>query len=883
MKTPNLRSGRDILPVLLLIFTLIPSITHGKNWYIKQFQVYPGLPQDWELTEDAKTLVGLSDEVSATVITEVESYLHEVAVKFETLGFRPPVLEPIVTLEDGTRAYRVYLGDYPDSKPPAHYAGLSVSVSNLTGKSSCIKQEKTYLRVDLSRAVINRHTAREKITQRGLEHFGHELFHAVQSAYPLFKENCFLGDWIVEGTAEAMGIWAMYKVRGLQRAQNNPVDRWGGRRFNRELRVETTQSSERDKNDAYGTQSLWRYIGEYVALGKPPGVSPQTPDYRYLHRFFLANLTADPAAESELAWLDDAIKTELGVSLQRVFGQFVPTLVSYVSDPASKRVKLNTTSRQEASGKWQKYLFGACEIVTVVEGDRAFPLSLNFAKGAAKCVEIQAIGPSGKGSLSINTQSGLLTDIGQITIGATGGKLVSRAVAPVEDAEIPAFPGSWTFPIEYRKPNVFIITNLSPTARDTAKIELLFEFSLPVYSASLNADTGATTAAQRDLAQPTTTEDVATRARSGFRNPSKRSGGSVKAGRSKPEPDAVCLAQDLADNLCGGGITIVLMASPDIIGDLGLTTGAGGALNKREGMAKGLFSLNSEEQMAHSQEYMNELMGTAGNMISISVPLVPYGYTGTFGNAHISVGMGYGKTGDSVELRGKGYRAVFVPAGTVTFEEYTPLMLRGTFSGTLLDLASITQGTGGEVHLSPPDTIRGSFVIPAPWQGDPDYRHEAESGLDTTMMDETRQDLMGMIMMMPEDVRKEGFIDQTGDSFCNMGFTEAQLKLMKLAEECARIRAEATAATLTSCTCTCENFEQERKVPLCKEQCALTWSQQCSTVSPSTVATAEELEAIRSVYRGYGYTEDMVEQFVELLRVAPPEARQALLDQLQPP
>ncbi len=877
MKTPNLRSPRDILPVLLLIFTLIPSITHAENWYINQFQVYPGLPQDWELTEDVKTLMGVRDEVPATIITEVEQYLHEVAVLYDRLGFRPPVLEPIVTLEDGSRAYRVYLGDYPDSEEPARYAGQSVSTSNLTGKISCIRQEKTYLRVDLSRAVKN-----GKMERTGLEHFGHELFHAVQSAYPLFSENCFLGDWIAEGTAEAMGIWAMYKVRGLQRPRNKPVTRWGGRRFNRELRVATTKSSAGDKDDAYGTQSLWRYIGEYVALGESPGVSPQTPDYRYLRRFFLENLAADPSTESELAWLDDAIKTELGVNLQRIFGQFVPTLVSYVSDSTSKRVEFTTKSRQVASDIWQKILFGACEIVTVVVGDGVSPLRLAFEKGAARCVEIKVTGPAGKGSLSINTLSGSLAHVGQITVGATGGNLVSLAETPAEDAKIPAYPGSWTFPIEYRKPNVFIITNLSPTAGDTDRIELDFEFSIPAYAASLNADTGSTTTAQRNAAQPTTTEDVAARARSGFHNPSKRSGGSVKAGRSKPEPDTICLGQDLADNLCGGEISIVLMASPDIIGDLGMTTGAGGALNKREGMAKGLFSMNSGEQMAQSQAYMDELMGTAGNMISISVPLVPYGYTGTFANAHISVGMGYGKTGDSVKQRGKGYRAVFVPAGMVTFEEYTPLMLRGTFSGTLLDLASITQGVGGEVQMSPPDTVRGSFVIPAPWKGDPDYRHEAESDLDTPMMDDIRQDLMGMIMMMPEELRLEGFIGKTGDDFCNMGFTEVQLELMKLAEACARIRAEEANAMLTSCSCTCENFEQERKVPLCEEQCALTW-RQCSMVSPSTVATVEELEAIRSVFREYGYTEDMVEQYVELLRVAPPEARQALLDQLKPP
>jgi hypothetical protein len=265
-------------------------------------------------------------------------------------------------------------------------------------------------------------------------------------------------------------------------------------------------------------------------------------------------------------------------------------------------------------------------------------------------------------------------------------------------------------------------------------------------------------------------------------------------------------------------------------------------------------------------------------MISISVPLVPYGHTGVMNNAHISVGMGYGKTSESVIKKGEGYRTRFVPDGTVIFDEYTPLMLRGRFSGSLIDLDSVTQGAGGVVNIPQSDTVEGQFTIPAPWKGDPDYRDESEASLDSAMLDGIRQDIFSTAMMMPEELRYQGFIVKGGDAFCSMGFSQIQLETMKLAEACERVLAGGGTATPATCACSCGHMKEEQGIPQCQAQCETAWSQ-CPVASAPTAATDQELEQMRSVFRGYGYSEELVEQYVEMLRIAPPEAREVLMEQ----
>ncbi|MDP6952826.1 MAG: hypothetical protein QGF53_08705, partial [Alphaproteobacteria bacterium] len=87
--------------------------------------------------------------------------------------------------------------------------------------------------------------------------------------------------------------------------------------------------------------------------------------------------------------------------------------------------------------------------------------------------------------------------------------------------------------------------------------------------------------------------------------------------------------------------------------------------------------------------------------LQIVIPAIEYGFSGTADNAQITLADADGPL-----------------SGHVTIEEYTPFMLRGSFSA--------------ERH------IVGTFSVAAPWQGDP--RSVSLSASDTA--DDIRQDLV---------------------------------------------------------------------------------------------------------------------------------------------
>ncbi|HJM61476.1 MAG TPA: hypothetical protein QF813_08320, partial [Alphaproteobacteria bacterium] len=85
-------------------------------WQIKDFDIWIGAPENVEAVTDVANLLGLGDaaDVPPGHIAVLESYLREVARHYELLGFRQPMLKPVVTRDDGRQAYRIYLYDYPD-------------------------------------------------------------------------------------------------------------------------------------------------------------------------------------------------------------------------------------------------------------------------------------------------------------------------------------------------------------------------------------------------------------------------------------------------------------------------------------------------------------------------------------------------------------------------------------------------------------------------------------------------------------------------------------------------------------------------------------------------------------------------------------------------
>ncbi len=133
--------------------------------------------------------------------------------------------------------------------------------------------------------------------------------------------------------------------------------------------------------------------------------------------------------------------------------------------------------------------------------------------------------------------------------------------------------------------------------------------------------------------------------------------------------------------------------------------------------------------------------------IRISIPLIDYGYTGTFYNVCIKV-RGKNKERYATTELGTKTRCI----GTVTIEIYTRFELKGAYSGGLTNLdfepryakinSQVNNGfASGEPINNPPvaGSIKGEFYILDPWRNDSRFSLDKE-----VFIDAAENDLKGM-------------------------------------------------------------------------------------------------------------------------------------------
>jgi len=196
---------------------------------------------------------------------------------------------------------------------------------------------------------------------------------------------------------------------------------------------------------------------------------------------------------------------------------------------------------------------------------------------------------------------------------------------------------------------------------------------------------------------------------------------SVTGATVKREPLALCMGfQPFEFLACGPMTTIRLELMPGMYGSMQHTTTQGGVLAQ-------FMSMISAMQEASDAGTLEDLARKAGSMdgstISIAIPLIDYGFSGSFSNASISMNRANSsENGGSYQAIGPndsapGGEVSFPLSGKVTIDEYTPTILRGSFSGGMVDLSQV-QLTGDNPVLPIHKNLSGSFNIIAPWRGD---------------------------------------------------------------------------------------------------------------------------------------------------------------------
>lgn len=668
------------------------------------------------------------DEQQQAIIVDYEAYLSQVARYYQSLGFKAPPL-PMTQGRNGGMAYRVYAYKFDPNEP--------------TAKAGFSGVGKIDLRFDISRAIIN-----GKPAPRSFEDLAHELFHNIQRGYQTAYDADH-GNWIVEGQAQAMGMEAAKRLRGIDAWTAYEDYRLGGRSYQLPLPTETW-------DETYRTASFWRYLAERTTADHRnghAGVAPIAADYSYLAKVYEERFAGPASAKNDLKWLDAGLRRAFGLSLNRIYPAFVGTFAGYVPTrllnlPAATRyddildpsygpaheVRL-TNSAERSEDVWLRRIFGPCPTISL--GQDIFSSTaqrqLAIARNASVCFKVEATG-AGPVSIHIQTRTSTVDDLWSLWISKSGSDQVKSPTlgsSPVGGGYL----GGWKFTIAPGKPQVFIMSNVAEHAEESITQNLTLEVTASLATNSMASRQGGGSSKSSGSSQPSQSARRQARPGASGAGADGDTGGAGLTERSDLgaravfESDRPECGESFAVAACGPRTTIRLSAIPGALQTMMAADGSGGITGQFLGQMENGASADIASELTAGSRAIAQ---TAGSSVHIVIPAIEYGFTGTFDNASITVNGGEGQ-GTFLALgpedSSPGGDRVFLQSGRVTIAEFTPFVLRGTFSAQLTDMSQVTF-TPEDVDQALPvhRTIEGSFVIAAPWQSDPMVQVYQQSG-----------------------------------------------------------------------------------------------------------------------------------------------------------
>lgn len=887
------------LPAALFLLLTPVWLQAGHHWAITDFEVFLGKPYKYDDTYYRGQLaVGLDPDEPMELcqpdnqrtcdyaVTTLQTYLREVALEMQDIGFADPTansIDSIITDYNGRKKVRVYLFDFTAGE-------FGTDLGLFLGP--CDKPESLFGEIDLGREfrhvlVLNSRAmfTGGTIGAPGYQNAAHELFHAVQFASRLRSGNnrCKIGKWITEGTADAVGFYMAKKLRNISTREWDKIGRprapgfakpWGMRQY-----WKTLSSDFPDSTEDYATSSFWRHLAEWdyaKGNGKDHPGSAKTPgQYHYLVDF-LDQPYGTKSIRYELRLLDSWMKswTTMGGGLAPVYAQFAASIADFMD---TRIPPIEGLAEAQRVPRWLKFLFEGCEEVVLSPASPNKPARFSIEPVAARCVTVDIQGAVGPVALVIENSDMAKTLQKQIRIGAIGGELVQNA--DTRTAELPARDAGtdyamWNFLAMAGERNTFVLSNVAPIAGDTAPVNGEFQFSIPSWGSSMTNTQPSAPSRSAPAGQPKTRKQVIDHQKSLRSNPTTNSISAVMAGADHRPPAQGCTPEMQSKNLCGPQLGISLTLDYGILVGQGPAASAGGML--KQAGALNMPTGNEEAETAAMMQHMQA--NSRGSVISISIPVVDYGYSGSANNARIEVlgnqGRSYQAIATSPDENGQ-----YLPNGVVNITEYTPHMLRGSFSANLVETADIAKASRENPVLPVSENVRGQFTVSAPWRGNA-ARPDADA--DSAFMTGVREDMMDFLLKLPEDMRRSMFTGSRLQRLCELGFEDQQLAGLGIAGSCAGSAAGA-AASVQQCDCRCEVFEQMRQIPLCQQQCQVTWDKAQCEAKVEALSQQRDAEAARyaAELATIGLDQDMYDTQVQAFRDAPDHLRAKFWNDLE--
>lgn len=742
-------TGSAFVKVGKTIFTLVIAATLGlsrhsvaQDWPTTDFLVREGSPyMDYSASQSAqKTLGKLSSilnhpgdalsgsdgesaeppPLSAAVKADMEAYLQSVADYLKQASFPAPLLVRTDQMANppGTQiAYPAYFYAFPPERSTeyAYYSHV------------CDNGSTSYIHINGPQFLSG-----GKITAKGFGDLAHELFHAVQRNTRVGRENCKsgYGAWINEGQAEAFGHDMARKFRA--KAGDAPLSRWGGRQsYAAGLYVKSSEESSYRHDLAYQTSSLWRYLAEAWHLrergqasgGAKPGPdmgSDYGTDYGYL-ALMMDRSFEGGGARAELQWLNDWLEGELWGGLDRVYTDFISVFADYGAYRiTSKR------SVKESRRRWRDVVLGgnpnknypACKTVTLNQQQPDGAAKLTLKKVASSCIEVDISAYTTPKTFDISITTADKPHMRQLHLTLAGGQQLQMA-APMKDIpESGRVMSSWRFEMDPAESQVLIITNVARKPGSTRIQDIDVAIALAGHDSSEQPQPYRSGKRQQTTGATVKPGPAGARQARTLRH-QKMVGETHGAGSTrweyKPQPNK-CSSKNHWRINCEAMARIELtIVHPAEMGGITPSSDASGGIIAS--MMEMVPSANFEE-IGQFQNYLDD---TPGITVALEVPGIDYGYTGTVSDARIRVSGGRGNH-DLISFASKPVDphppcTYGPPVGRVTIEEFSPAILRGSYTAAVIE-AAFPRNVKRCPAASVVKNISGSFIVTAPLMQD---------------------------------------------------------------------------------------------------------------------------------------------------------------------
>lgn len=748
----------------VVLCALICTPVHAQyRWPTLEFEIFPGNPWvgstlysflgnfDWLETED--WIFRMSDEQ----IHEFERAFNEAAVWYQQHGFPPPKLEINEDAEGGPK-YRVYVCSYEwDREIWDKLVDLTNSLgSAITGSNPDLQNfELGVLEPEFSRCggaegftgayisdcnpgrsgifYINRDAVLGpdgRLTELGYQTMAHEMFHAIwpKTVAGQSQDRCYTGKWITEGISDALG-WEIAEELWRHRYTPSSRDadigkRWGTRPYYERLPQKSAinlASSGVEFPADYRSSSFWRFLADvhprgwniFVSAGRPgpPGLLDLP-------------LEGSRGWAREVNWIDKGLRGKFNHGLDAMYASFAGWFV--YSIPPYSNFRNRPLDSLEVLDEWAKLLFDECEEIDLrVEPMRKVELSI---KGlASKCVWIGPTGTPGAQSLMFQVAHDDLDLLRDIWISQPGTTLQVRGSSTGEIPGAPArFITTWAeFTQDGSRPNLYVISNVARKPDQSKPREFELTASIPINTVS----TRGTLPPRKHVPPP---EQPAHEKHA--RTMNRRKGDTQKMLNEQINEDKKALTEHTSGGAvirrslmehdceepfvydpCGQQMSISLTLAPGNYLSLGQASAQGGLAGQMMGSMQAMAQTSAFDANEVVPELAAKMDAIDGSSVSIRTPLFDYGFSGSFSNAHISVTM---RDGEILTSRGAMDSTCRAPlTGQVTIEEYTPFIVRGSFSARVVEFGAPPENSC-QAPITRSESVSGTFASVAPWRQD---------------------------------------------------------------------------------------------------------------------------------------------------------------------